>query len=99
MNNLNCSVYSCQSNKQNNCCRSDISVTGGENVSTATDTMCSSYCPSSSSNAMDYSTPNPSLNISCNVSSCCHNKSSHCTSNSVDIREGSKGSECCTFQK
>ncbi|MFU0832958.1 MAG: DUF1540 domain-containing protein [Oscillospiraceae bacterium] len=107
MTNLRCDVTNCASNKNHYCCRPDIMV-GGPSASTSKQTYCANFveaqsCGSSGQNAVDHQTPNPSLDVHCEVTKCVYNQQRSCNAKHIDIRtinvnNGQVKTECATFE-
>ena len=107
MTNLHCDVTNCESNKNNYCCRPDIMV-GGPQASVSDQTYCANFrqaqnhCAGQQS-TMNQSSPNPSLDVHCEVTKCAYNERRTCNANHIDIRttavnNGQIKTECATFK-
>ncbi|XOQ44808.1 MAG: DUF1540 domain-containing protein [Clostridium sp.] len=107
MTNLHCDVTNCASNKNNYCCRPDIMV-GGPNANVSAQTYCANFveaknCGTSGQNMIDQKSPNPSLNVHCEVTKCVYNEQRACNAKHIDIRttrvnNGQVKTECATFE-
>ncbi|QAT50191.1 DUF1540 domain-containing protein [Caproiciproducens sp. NJN-50] len=107
MTNLHCDVTNCGNNKQRNCCRPDIMV-GGPRASASTQTYCANFmdakdCSGMPQNAIDHDSPNPSLDVHCEVTKCAYNERRSCNADRIDIRTtevngGQVKTECATFE-
>jgi len=103
MTKLQCSAVRCEYNKNQNCCRPDIQIGGGESAKCSDQTCCDSFrerhCESC--NAVSYSQPDEHLQIACTASHCRYNSLGACIAKSVQISgvNASKrqGTQCETF--
>lgn len=102
MTHLTCNATDCASNKNNCCCRPSIKVQG-PCAEACCDTQCQSFCPNEPgcSNAADFSSPNPELNIKCSASHCVHYCNGCCDAESVHINGAGaqtlSETECSSF--
>lgn len=104
MTDLYCSVVNCANNQDNCCCRPDIMV-GGPDSRSSKQTYCANFLDESEDapkNAVDNETPNPSLDVHCEVENCTYNRDAACVADRVDIRttrvnHGQVKTECSTF--
>lgn len=107
MTNLHCDVTNCGNNKQNCCCRPDVMV-GGPRASASTQTYCANFIDAKSASGMpqdaiDQDSPNPSLDVHCEVAKCVYNENRACSADRIDIRTtevngGQVKTECATFE-
>ncbi|WP_411676231.1 DUF1540 domain-containing protein [Caproicibacter sp.] len=107
MTNLHCDVTNCGNNKSKSCCRPDIMV-GGPRASASTQTYCANFIDTEENrgipkNAVDHQSPNPSLDIHCEVTKCVYNENRACSADRIDIRttnvnNGQVKTECATFE-
>ena len=105
MTNLTCGVADCANNCERKCCRPDIMV-GGPDAGNAKQTYCANFLDQSegaAENAVDSTSPNPSLDIHCEVTDCSYNRDRACDAERVDIRttqvnNGQIKTECATFK-
>lgn len=98
MTDLRCSVYNC-ANQKDGCCKPNIKVEG-EGACTCTETCCGSFTPKGTENAVvGYSTPNETVQISCDVSDCAYNKENKCRASNVSINSLAGTAGCSTFTK
>lgn len=107
MTDLHCDVTNCGNNKQNFCCRPDIMV-GGPRASASTQTYCANFIDAKEGggtpqNAIDHESPNPSLDVHCEVTKCTYNQQRACSADHIDIRttevnNGQVKTECATFE-
>ena len=100
MSYLQCSASSCANNNSGTCCRPNIKVKGMSAVDSP-DTKCGSYVTVASgfSNSTQYSVPNLTLDIQCDVRNCAYNHTKNCTADTIRIENGISSTECSTFQK
>ena len=104
MTSLHCSVEDCANYKDDLCCRPDIMV-GGPDSEDKAQTYCANFLEESGdapSDAVDDASPNPSLDIHCEVANCMYNEDRACSARHVDIRTtrvngGQIKTECATF--
>lgn len=107
MTDLQCNVTNCGNNKQYFCCRPDIMV-GGPRASASTQTYCANFIDAAHSSGMpqdaiDHDSPNPSLDVHCEVTKCTYNQQRACSADRIDIRttevnDGQVKTECATFE-
>lgn len=105
MTDLYCGVAGCANNREQKCCRPDIMV-GGPDAGNAKQTYCANFLDMSegaAENAVDNESPNPSLDIHCEVTNCSYNRNRACDADHIDIRttqvnNGQVKTECATFQ-
>lgn len=98
---LQCSVYSCSSNRTGYCCRPSIHVNGAT-AHTLSDTGCQSFAENTQTqmiNGVHYTAPNQSLDINCDAHRCIYNQNHKCTAEAVSINYGSFGTECSSFKQ
>ena len=105
MTELQCDVRNCANNQNNWCCRPDIMV-GGPRASAGSQTYCANFIDQksgSATNAVDSKSPNPNMDIHCEVAQCSYNDSRACIAEHIDIRTtrvnaGQVKTECATFE-
>lgn len=105
MTDLCCGVAGCANNSERKCCRPDIMV-GGPNAGNSKQTYCANFldrAEGAAENSIDNESPNPSLDIHCEVTNCSFNRDRSCNADHVDIRTtqvngGQVKSECATFK-
>lgn len=107
MTNLHCEVNNCGNNKDNFCCRPDIRV-GGPRSGASAQTFCANFVDARDSsgmpqNAIDQTSPNPSLDIHCEAEKCVYNQNRACSADTISIRtnrasNGQIKTECASFQ-
>lgn len=107
MTDLYCNVTNCGNNKQFYCCRPDIMV-GGPRASASTQTYCANFIDAEESrgvpgNAIDHESPNPALDVHCEVTKCVYNDDRACSADHIDIKttevnNGQVKTECATFE-
>jgi hypothetical protein len=83
-------------------------MVGGPRASASTQTYCANFIDARDSsgmpqNAIDQDSPNPSLDVHCEVTKCVYNQSRSCIARHIDIQttEVSNGqikTECATFE-
>lgn len=103
MTTLKCNVIHCASNRDNRCCRPEIKV-DGKQAHEAQATCCASFTPiaTGATNTVDYSEPNPSMNVLCDAQNCVYNESGKCHADSINVTGMSakeqRQTECGTFR-
>lgn len=105
MTDLYCGVSGCANNSERQCCRPDIMV-GGPDSNHAKQTYCANFQDRSegaAQDSIDNESPNPSLDIHCEVANCSFNRDRECYADHVDIRTtqvngGQIKTECATFE-
>lgn len=105
MTDLYCGVAGCANNCERKCCRPDIMV-GGPDAGDQKQTYCANFldrAEGAAENAVDSQSPNPSLDIHCEVTNCAYNRDRNCDAQHIDIRttqvnNGQIKTECATFQ-
>ncbi len=103
---LHCSVEGCANNRSELCCRPDIMV-GGPDSRCSAQTYCANFLDESRgapADAVDSESPNPALDIHCEVAGCVFNDDRACHARHVDIRTtrvngGQTKTECATFKQ
>ena len=105
MTDLSCSVSGCANNRCEKCCRPDIKVSGPD--STETDqTYCANFQDreeDAPQNAVDSFSPNPSMEVHCDVENCAYNRNRNCKADHIDIsttqvNDGQTKTQCGTFR-
>lgn len=89
---LGCNVETCYYNKQNQCCKSAIDISGQAATSSSA-TCCNSYYEKSEGVTNLDQSPNANLYVACHAHKCVHNQDCHCEADSIDI-SGIKASNC-----
>jgi hypothetical protein len=105
MTDLYCSVAGCANNMERKCCRPDIMV-GGPDANYAKQTYCANFLDrgeGAPKDAVDHESPNPSLDVHCEVTNCTYNRDRACDAEHIDIRttqvrNGQIKTECATFR-
>jgi hypothetical protein len=101
MTDLGCNVKSCCHNEEDCCCLNSIRVEGS-NACRCDDTVCGSYFEDKSGAKNVTESPNPVVNISCEVSNCVYNDAKKCNAQHVDISgitaTSSGETVCATFK-
>ncbi|MCI1955155.1 MAG: DUF1540 domain-containing protein [Oscillospiraceae bacterium] len=105
MTDLYCSVAHCLNNKEELCCRPDIMV-GGPDADSAKQTYCANFLDEEEGaprDLVDHESPNPALDIHCEVTNCSYNEDRACNAEHIDIRTtqvngGQVKTECATFR-
>lgn len=102
MTRLNCSVQSCNYNKEQSCCKGDIMVEGKEAAETRS-TCCGSFRErSGDSYSNSVMMPNKNIKIDCEAEKCVFNQDYRCSADEIGI-SGSNAchceeTECASFQ-
>lgn len=99
---LDCSVNKCVYNKEDYCCRGNITV-GGEEANKSESTCCSSFQEqregSFSNRNQNYS---PKINVACDAKNCVFNESKKCSADHIGISGSSahavEETECSSFR-
>lgn len=105
MTDLYCGVSGCANNRKRQCCRPDIMV-GGPDAGNSKQTYCANFLDRSegaAQDAVDNESPNPALDIHCEVTNCSYNRDRACDADHIDIRttevnNGQIKTECATFR-
>lgn len=105
MTDLYCSVVNCANNQSELCCRPDIMV-GGPDAWNAKQTYCANFLDKTEDaprGAVDNESPNPTLDIHCEVTNCTYNQDRACNARHIDMRTtqvngGQVKTECATFK-
>ena len=102
MTKLSCTAQNCMYNKEDCCCKPDITVEG-QGASTTEETCCGSFqgkCCHGGTNAMDH--VNEKVDIQCEASSCMYNDEKRCTAGNIGIvgrnASHSEETECGSFK-
>ena len=100
MPDLMCNVSTCEYNKSHLCCKNGITI-GGDEAYTSEYTNCKSYEEKSGAFLNTVQSPNPSMDVACEASSCAYNEQWMCKAEVVSVSGGpvssSAKTECATF--
>ena len=99
---LKCDVRTCTYNKENCCCKGDISV-GGKSACDCSQTCCDSFKEAKGDqylSALEH--PSKMIDIDCEAVKCIYNEDRHCVADHIGIAgDGASKAEhtlCATFQ-